>query len=240
MTTDTMRFRAAVAAAALIAIGMVVSGAMVASGLARLRDAGRTVIVRGLAEREVDADLAVWPVTFSAASDSLDELKRDVAAKSKAVAAFLARAGVAEGDITTTPPTVRDTRAELYGSSEKSTYRYVAQATVLARSRNVSAVLAAMGGALELVGEGVAVAKDYESRPQFMFTGLNSVKPEMIAEATRNARQAAEQFAVDSGSRVGKIKDASQGLFVIDDADPSLPQRKIVRVVTTVTYFLAD
>ncbi len=232
--------RAELGAAAVIAVGLFAAGAAVSFGLVRMRDSGRTVVVRGLAEREVDADLAVWPVTFSAASDSLDELRRDVAAKSEAVSAFLAKAGIAETDITRTPPTVRDSRAELYGSQEARTYRYVAQATVLARSKNVAAVLAAMERSLELVGEGVAVSKDYEFRPQFVFTALNAIKLEMIAEATGNARGAAEQFARDSGSRVGKIRNASQGLFTIEDADPSLPQRKIVRVVTTVDYALVD
>ncbi|GAB1484370.1 SIMPL domain-containing protein [Treponema sp.] len=226
--------------AVFLALGLVGAGFAVSYGLVAMKAGERVVSVRGLAEREVDANLAVWPVTFSAASDSLDQLRKDLVNKTEAVKAFLLKSGIAAEDISVTPPTVRDTRAEMYGSSEPRAFRYVAQATVLARTSDVDALLNAMARSLELVGEGVAVAKDYESRPQFLFTGLNSVKPDMIAEATRNARTAAEQFAADSGSKVGKIKRANQGLFSIDDADPSLPQRKTVRVVTSVDYFLSD
>ena len=227
-------------AAAILSLGIAAAGIAMAISFASSRHADRTVTVRGLAEREVDADLAVWPVTFSAASDSLEDLKRDVAAKTAAVRSFLTEAGIAEGDISSTPPMVRDAQAELYIQPQGRAFRYIAQATVLARTRDVGAMLMAMKKALDLVGMGVAVSKEYDGRPQFSFAALNSIKPEMIAEATRNARAAAEQFALDSGSRVGKIRSASQGLFSIEDADASLPQRKTVRVVTTVEYLLAD
>jgi hypothetical protein len=235
------RIRAWSTAALILAAGSVLSAAVAAYGFASARSGERVVTVRGLAEREVDADLAVWPLTFSVASDSLESLRSQVAAGTEAIRVFLKDADIADGDISFAPPTIKDTRADLYGGpSEGKTYRYVAQATVLVRSKAVGAVLGAMQRSLDLVGKGVAVTRNYESQSQFLFTGLNAVKPQMIAEATRNARAAAEQFAQDSGSRVGKIKRASQGLFSIDDADPSLPQRKILRVITTVDYFLVD
>jgi hypothetical protein len=125
-------------------------------------------------------------------------------------------------------------------SGEEEPFRYSAQATVLVRSSDVETVRTAMERSLELQGRGVAVARNYESQSQFIYTALNEIKPEMIAEATRNAREAARQFAEDSGSEVGKIMRATQGLFTIEDVDSSMPHRKIVRVVTTVDFLLTD
>jgi len=240
-TTSEVTGSSLIFAAALIALGIALAGMALSLAWVRARSVERVVTVRGLAEREVDADLAVWPLTFNAASDSLESLRHDVSAGIGAIKGFLKNAGIAEADVSTTPPTIRDTQADLYGGrQEEKTFRYVAQATVLVRSKNVQGVLSAMEKSLDLLGQNVAVTRNYESQPQFIFTGLNEVKPDMIAEATRNARTAAEQFARDSGSRVGKIKKATQGLFSISDVDQSLPQRKLVRVVTTVDYYLVD
>jgi hypothetical protein len=97
-----------------------------------------------------------------------------------------------------------------------------------------------MQRAAELVKQGVTVTRSYEANPAFLYTRLDTVKPAMIAEATKDARRAAEQFASDSGSRVGAIKSAQQGFFTVEDRDPNSPEWKKVRVVTTVQYFLVD
>ncbi len=92
----------------------------------------------------------------------------------------------------------------------------------------------------KLVKQGIVLANSYGRGTEFLFTGLNRIKPAMIAEATKNARKAAEQFAQDSGSKVGSIRKARQGLFTIRNRDMNSPDLKIVRVVTTVEYFLKD
>jgi len=118
--------------------------------------------------------------------------------------------------------------------------KYFAKVVVFVRSANIKAVSIALSDSINLLDSSIALSNDYDSRVEYLFTKLNDIKPEMIAEATQNARKAAEQFAHDSGSQVGKIKRASQGLFSIDDAAPGLPERKSVRVVTTVEYILSD
>lgn len=122
--------------------------------------------------------------------------------------------------------------------SDRQRYNFIASVTLLVRSPNISAVKRANESCLELAGDGIAVSQTYDSRVTYDFTGLNGIKPEMIAEATGNARAAAEQFARDSGSVVGKIKTAAQGVFTIENAAQGLEERKSIRVVTTVTYLL--
>jgi hypothetical protein len=120
------------------------------------------------------------------------------------------------------------------------TERYAADAVVTLRTKKIDPARAAMERAGELVRQGVALTRNYEYRTQYLYTDLESIKPEMIGEATRDARRAAEQFAQDSGSRVGGIRNAQQGFFSIEDRDPFSPEFKRIRVVTTVQYFLED
>ena len=125
-----------------------------------------------------------------------------------------------------------------YMDKNQVRYTYIAETVVLVRSSKVEQVKKAQSDSLKLMSDGIAVSKDYKSKISFEFTKLNDIKPQMIAEATKNARTAAEQFARDSESKVGKIKRASQGLFSIEDAAADLSERKIIRVVTTVEYLL--
>ena len=118
--------------------------------------------------------------------------------------------------------------------------RYVARSTVTVRTSRIDAVRSAMERTGQLVKQGVALIRDYESTTEYLYTSLDEIKPEMIQQATRDARRAAQQFAEDSGSRVGGIRNAQQGYFSITDRDAFSPQFKKVRVVTTVQYFLED
>jgi uncharacterized protein len=118
--------------------------------------------------------------------------------------------------------------------------RYTAEVTVTLRTDKIDAARKAMERSGELVKEGVAVIRSYEYSTQYLYTNLEQIKPEMIAEATKDARHAAEQFAKDSGSGVGAIRNAQQGFFSIADRDPFSPQLKTIRVVTTVEYYLTD
>jgi hypothetical protein len=232
---------AALLLGALVGMGIASAGWFTAGALRQVRESQRFVTVKGLAEREVDADLAIWPVTFKDTGDDLSELQRRADAKREVVAGFLVEAGFPREELSFAVPRIQDRQTENMGQPGRpSGPRYLEQATVIVRSRNVAAVKRAMDRSGQLVGRGVMLAQDWENRPQFLFTGLNAIKPEMIEQATVSAREAAAKFAKDSGSRVGKIRTASQGLFTVSDRDPNSPERKVVRVVTTVEYFLGD
>jgi len=232
---------AALLLGALVGMGISSAGWFTAGALRQVRESQRFVTVKGLAEREVDADLAIWPVTFKDTGDDLSELQRRADAKREVVAGFLVEAGFPREELSFAVPRIQDRQTENMGQPGRpSGPRYLEQATVIVRSRNVAAVKRAMDRSGQLVGRGVMLAQDWENRPQFLFTGLNAIKPEMIEQATVSAREAAAKFAKDSGSRVGKIRTASQGLFTVSDRDPNSPERKVVRVVTTVEYFLGD
>jgi len=237
--------RNAIAAAGVLGLlvggGLAVAGWEASGAVKELRASQRFVTVKGLAEREVDADLAIWPVSFKEAGDDLGELQKRIDDRRAAVAGFLEGAGFKREDVSFGAPRITDLAAERVDPGARGNRpRFLAQAAVTLRSREVPRVRKAMEQAGALVSRGVMLAQDWEARPQFLFTGLNAVKPGMIEEATVSAREAAAKFAKDSGSRVGKIRNASQGLFTISDRDPNSPERKVVRVVTTVEYFLDD
>jgi uncharacterized protein len=229
--------KAAALLGGLVALGMVVGGWFVGDGLYRARADQRRVTVKGLAEREVRADLAVWPIVYSATADDLGVLQGRLDAAQRAIGVFLDGRGFAADERALSEPRITDQQA--FQRSQPGD-RYLAEQTVTVRSSRVDDVQRALRESGELVKAGVAMIRSYEYQTQFFYTQLDAVKPEMIAEATRDARRAAEQFAEDSGSRVGAIRTAQQGFFSIDDRDPFSPDWKRIRVVTTVEYFLVD
>ena len=238
--------RSSLASAAVLGLciggGIALAGVHLGQSLKESRKPQRVVSVRGLAEREVDADLAVWPITFAEMSNDLTALNASLTAKRRVIADFLVASGFAAGDVSHSTPSISDQHAREYGETRtRPEFRYLGKATVTLRSGNVQQVKKTMEKSGSLVGKGIVVlAEDWNSKTQYFFKGLNAVKPSMIEEATRNARAAAEKFAADSGSTLGKIKSASQGLFEIADLDQSTPERKQVRVVTSVEFFLVD
>ncbi len=224
-----------------LGIALVVSGFMVSNTLLKGRAADRYVSVKGLAERTVDADLAVWPLRIKATDNDLGKLYSKLQEQRATVIGFLSEAGFKEDEIRKLPPVVTDTAAETYIENDKRTDRFIGSLVVSLRSNNVPLVIKTMEQSSELVKMGIVLTgNDYSSSTDFLFTSLNDIKPEMIAEATRNARSAAEQFAKDSDSKVGSIRHATQGLFSIENSDRNTPYRKKVRVVTTVDYFIVD
>lgn len=235
---DRSSVPAAALLGALVGLGIAVAGALVGEALMESRTQ-RHVTVKGLAEREVDADLAIWPIAFKEAAQELDALQRRIDERRAIIASFLESAGFPRTAISFGAPRITDLHADPVPGNRQP-FRYVAIATVTVQSRDVALVKKSMEQAGTLVSRGVVLAQDWENRPQFLFTGLNAVKPAMIEEATVAAREAAAKFGQDSGSRIGKIRTASQGLFTVSDRDPSSPERKVVRVVTTVQYFLED
>ncbi|MEW6489686.1 MAG: SIMPL domain-containing protein [Thermodesulfobacteriota bacterium] len=230
---------ATAAAALALAAAVALAGWFVGDGLYRARKSDRYVSVKGFAEREVPANLALWPIVFSVTANDLGTLQRQVDEGTAKIRAFLGPAFGPE-EISAGAPRITDREAQGMISPERPGPRYVAEAVVTVRTSKIGAVRETLARSGELVGRGVALIRSYEYNTQYLFTDLESIKPPMIAEATQDARRAAEQFARDSGSRVGGIRNAQQGLFSVEDRDSFSPEVKKVRVVTTVQFFLED
>jgi uncharacterized protein len=223
--------------AGLLALGLVVAAVVVAGAIRDFRISDRFVEVKGLAEREVMADLAIWPIQFQLAGNSLDEIRQAMDAADEAVIAYLKLRGFDDDEISRTPPRINDQWAYAYGP-QRPDNRYTAERGITLRTTRVEATRAALEEAAELISEGVVLTPGWGQSAQFLFTGLETIKPEMIAEATADARRAAAQFAADSDAKVGAIRSARQGFFSINERDPSTPEVKVVRVVTTIEYIL--
>ena len=222
----------------LIAIGLIGAGAFIGSGVVNAQVGNRQVTVRGLAERDVVADLAVLNLGFKAANDDLPTAQAKIDGDLALVRAFLARQGYPADAVSIGRLQVTDTRAREYGSTE-NVVRYILSQSVTVRTTDVQRVAQTERALNDLVREGVQL--DFAA-PTYVFTKLNEVRPAMIAEATASARSGAEQFAKDSGAPLGPIQRATQGSFEIlpregyGDAGQSPDQR--VRVVTTISYRL--
>ena len=226
--------------AVIIAIGMVLLGVMVRGGINDVKDKERIVTVKGLAEMEVPADKVIWPLMYKDIGNDLPALYVNMEKKNEAIVSFLKSNGITDEEISIAPPEIIDMKAERY-SNENVTYRYNATSVITVTSRNVDNIRKLMSEQVELLKQGIAISGgDYRYNVAYEFTGLNDIKPQMIEEATKNARAAAEKFAKDSDSRLGKIRNASQGQFTITNRDGNTPYIKSVRVVTTVTYYLKN
>jgi hypothetical protein len=225
----------------LLAVGLALLGYLLADGLLRFKALDRTVSVKGLAEREVPADIAIWPIKFSETDNDLGALYTRLERNNVLVREFLRRAGFGDAEITVSAPAIFDRKAQAYGNVERVEFRYAGTSALTVYSPKVEQVRTAMQTLAELGKQGVAIAgEQHDTRTEFLFTGLNDIKPAMIEEATKAAREVAEKFARDSDSRLGKIRTASQGLFSIQDRDSNTPHIKRVRVVSTVEYYLVD
>lgn len=224
----------------LVAVGIVVLGLCVKSGLGSFSRNARVVTVKGLAEKEVKADKVIWPIVYKELGNDLNALYNAINKKNKVVFDLLESKGITADEITTSVD-VTDMDADAY-TADRSPYRYRVSSIITVNTQKVDTVLALLKEQTSLIQKGVAVTFSNYSYPsiQFEYTGLNDIKPEMIKEATRNARKAAEQFAIDSESKLGKIKTANQGQFSISDRDQNTPYIKNVRVVTTIQYMLED
>lgn len=239
--------RGTIIAAALLAAGIALGGWFAGDALVRGRAAERFVTVKGVAEREVQADLALWPMQFVVAEDDLTRAQMRLAEDARRVNAFLAKHGIDPAQIQLQDLSVTDTQANRWGG-QPAARRYIISQTIMVRSTEPEVVFKASQAVGELVNAGVVLQSEgpWAGGPTYLFTRLNELKPEMIAEATANAREAAEQFAKDSGSQLGGIRRANQGLFVIlpRDQAPGVQEErqrtKIVRVVSTIEYLLRD
>lgn len=227
-------------ASMLLAAGLAAGGYFIGAGWVNAKTLERTVTVKGLSEREVPADIAIWPIVFTVADNDLNALVKTVEQQTATVTRFLESSGFEGNELTVNPPAITDKQAQSYGG-DTGRFRYLAQTTVTVYSDNIAATLAARQRMLELGKAGITINQDsYLAQTQFLFEGLNAIKPAMIEEATQNARAVAEKFAADSGSTLGKIRKARQGQFSIADRDSNNPHIKKVRVVSTLEYYLAD
>lgn len=222
-------------------IGLVFVGAMFPVAVSKFRAYDRTVTVKGLSEREVDADKVIWPLAFNVVGNDLNSVYAEIDRNTAAIKKFLTEGGIPESEISVSLPTLSDKYAQEYGSNDR-TYRYFSKNVVTVCTDKVKTVLSLMPRQSELLKKGIGIgsANTWENQVQFQFEGLNDIKPEMIEDATKNARQTADKFAKDSGSRLGKIKTASQGTFTITDRDSNTPYIKKIRVVSSVTYYLKN
>ena len=229
-------------AVGIFAIGLTTSGYVLGDGLRRAKMAERSVTVRGVAERNVTADLATWSVDFSHQGEELAPVQASVDSQARAVRAFFQRAGFKPNEISDSNVGLN---REHPREGESGPDRLTVRRSIQLRTKDVMRARAAYARQAELLRDGVELSG---TSINYTFTRLNEVKPPMIAEANQNARLSAEQFARDSGAAVGRIKSASQGYFSVgardgeecDDCGSSgggSPFQK-VRVVTTIDYDL--
>lgn len=224
----------------LVFLGLTSLGYFIASSPVNFKKYDRSVSVKGLSEREVPADVVIWPIGFSAASDNIRDLYLSLEADADRILSFLRSNGFPDSDITVASPEVVDKMAQNYGA-QRVALRYSAKQTITVYSDQVERVRQAKSQLADLGKEGIVLSGiGYENATEYLFSGLNALKPEMVEEATRNAREVALKFARDSDSKLGKIKTARQGQFSITNRDKNNPHLKKVRVVSTIEYYLTD
>lgn len=226
--------------AAVLAIGLLALGLCVRSGLKSFTDSNRVVTVRGLAEREVKANKVTWPISYTLLGNELPSMYSQKESTDAVITEYLTKNGISADEYSIGAPTVNDNQADRY-NNQPVTYRYNITCTITVTSDKVDLVRKLINEQGELMKKGIAIVPNgWNSQIIYEYTELNSIKPDMIAEATANAREAADKFAQDSGSKIGKIKTAQQGQFSISDRDPYTPFIKNVRVVTSVNYYIED
>lgn len=231
-----------------LAVGVALGGFFVGRGFVQARTVDRFVTVKGVSEREVKADLALWPIRFVAASNDLRQAQAEIARSTRQVVALLARHAIDTSTVEVLGLEVQDAYANPYREGQV-TNRFIVTQTIMVRSTVPDSIMAASQRVGDLLEAGVLLSSGYgpggpAGTPTFLFTRLNDFKPAMIAEATAAAREGAEQFAADAQTTLGGIRRANQGVFVIlprDQASGVTEESqlfKTVRVVATVDYYL--
>lgn len=227
--------------AIILSIGLLLLGVFIERGFSEFAGRDRSVNVKGLAEMEVPADKVTWPLVYKSLGNDLNALYEEIKRSNRTITEFLKEKGLTDKEISINAPVIVDMKAERYGNNQDSPYRYNVTTVIAVTSNKVDLVRGLITEQGELLKRGIAITTgDYQYNIQYEYTGLNTIKPQMIEEATKNARQAAEKFAKDSESTLGKIRHANQGQFSISDRDPNTPHIKKVRVVTTIDYSLED
>ncbi len=224
---------------ALLALGLGIFGIEIGAAVKKGREFDRYFTVRGLSEREVKATLVIWPIRFSVDSNDLPSLQGEMKKARSVVMEFLKENNISIEDCVLGLPSILDRADERREREEKILPRFNAVMTLVVRSKKVDIVKAAIQRSEVLVAKGIPlISDDYGHKIEFLYDGINSIKPEMIEEATANARAAAQKFAQDSKATVGRIRRATQGVVEVEDRDVASPELKIVRVVTTIDFFI--
>ncbi|WP_299339657.1 SIMPL domain-containing protein [uncultured Prevotella sp.] len=235
-----MNISTGVKQALILALGIIVLGGSVNSGLKSLAGKDRKVVVKGLAEKEVEADKVTWPIVSKEIGNDLPELYQTINNTTGTIRKFLLQNGLKADEISVNAPVVIDLNAERYGEN-RNPYRYNITSIITVTSSNVKLVRSIIARQGELLKKGVAIVDGgYENPVKYEFVAFRQMKPKMMQEAIENAEQTATQFAENSKSQIDKIMNADQGQFSIEDRDSNTPYIKKVRVVTTVTYSLKD
>lgn len=234
-------------AGGLVGLGVAAGGYLAGASLVESRLGYRVVTVKGLAEREVKADLGFWPIRFVTTGPTLEDARGKLETSESSVKAFLMKQGFADGDIQVQNIQVEDRIAGYNAQGTPEESRFVLTEDLLVRSSEVDKLQGSAKMIGDLLKSGVVFSADaYNAGPSFIFTGVNSLKGDMLTEATKRAREAADKFASESGAKVGDIQSANQGVIEITPAieipndRPEKQLNKKVRVVTTITYFLKD
>lgn len=226
--------------AAIMAIAIVVLGLCIKWGIDDFANKDRKVTVKGLAEKEVEADKVTWPILSKEMGNNLPELYNLIAVKQAKIKKFLVDAGIKETEISVNASKVIDMNADQYSNNTRP-YRYIITSIITVTSGNVKLVRSIIARQGELLKQGIAiVGGDYENPTVYEYVSFTSMKPKMMEEAISNAEKTAQQFAENSHSKLNKIVSADQGQFSIENRDQNTPWIKKVRVVTTVTYSLKD
>ena len=229
-----------IAGAALLDVGIVVLGWFIKSGIDDFAGKDRKVTVKGLSEREVDADKVTWPILSKEVGDNLPALYDKIGNTQRKIEKYLLDSGIKKEEISINAPVVIDLSAERY-SSNQNPYRYNITSIITVTSRNVKLVRSIIARQGELLKDGIAIVDGgYENPIVYEYVSFKDMKPKMMEEAIANAEKTAQQFAENSHSKIDKIMNADQGQFSIDSRDNNTPYVKKVRVVTTVTYSLKD
>jgi hypothetical protein len=236
-----------VLAGGLIGLGVASGGLLAGEALVKSRLGYRVVTVKGLSEREVKADLGFWPVRFVVTGATLEDARGKLEAAEAAVKTFLAAQGFTGNDMQVQNIQVEDRMAGYSANQTPEDTRFVLTEDLLVKSAEVDKLAGASRMIGDLLKSGVVFSADaYNAGPSFVFTRVNDLKGDMLTEATKRAREAAEKFAAESGAKVGSIQSANQGIIEINPAveiPNDRPEKQIgkkVRVVTTITYFLTD
>ncbi|MGL4366877.1 MAG: SIMPL domain-containing protein [Brevinemataceae bacterium] len=222
-------------------IGLSILGFSISNAIIKFKTFDRSVTVKGLSERFCQANLANWTISFSSTANDLVQIYNNVNKNINEIMSFLSNSGIQENCIIIPPNFLTDKFTLSYGAADGLQFRYVAKQNILVSSTNITLIQKLQTELPNLGKKGIVFSgNEYVSPVNYVFTNLNAVKPEMVMEATQNAREVALKFAEDSKSKLGKIKNASQGQFIIQDSDQSSPHIKLIRVVSTVEYYLRD
>lgn len=231
----------------VLATGIAIGGWFIGHGFEEGRSADRYVTVKGISERDVVADIGLWPLRYVAADNELSAAQASINKSRESVVAFLTLHGIPREAVQVQQLEVTDMAANPWRNGPYEN-RFIIAQTLMVRTDQPRLIQKASQHVGDLVESGVVLNYEggVQSGPTYLFTRLNELKPEMIAEATASAREAAVQFARDSDSRLTGIRQANQGVFVIQPRDraPGIDESsqldKTVRVVSTIDYYLQD